>query len=651
MQKNNNLNQQDSISIWITASKDKSLKFQRRKFFLDKAYSFSLNEENDSIQNAHLLRIALEYFKLRDSLLFREVNKKSTSLSKKLNDSISLAANYWDLGNFYSNNVIKDSAFYSFSKAQRIYEALRNDYFSGRMFLNMAIVQSDVKDYIGSEITTIKAISYLKPLKKYKQLYQCYNNLGISFNNLEEYGNALIYHNIALEYQEKINSDNTFKENTLNNIGYSYELQKKYNQSILYYQDALNNKNLKKDNSKLYAKLLDNLAYSKFKLNDTSNTKKLFYQSLKIRDSLNDYLGIAMNKLHLSEYYAFKKDTIKAIQYAKETRQLASSTKNFRELLPSLLLLSKLDKESNSKYTTRYIQLNDSLQKEERAIRNKFARIQFETDEVITKNERLSLERNLILLALSSIVLLAALTYVSIRKRIREKELLFVQEQQKANEEIYNLMISQQNKLDEGSRKEKKRISEELHDGVLGKLFGARLILGNLNDSSDKESILKRKKYINDLQDIEEEVRNVSHELSNQSLISNISYTNMIDNLLESQSGIINFEYKTKYDKHIIWKEINGGLKMNLYRIIQEAIQNINKYSKAKYVNVEFKIDKSNLSLSIKDDGIGFKTEVKTKGIGIKNMKSRVDKLNGKLSINSRNGNGTLIIIIVPLNG
>jgi len=519
------------------------------------------------------------------------------------------------------------------------------------MFLNMAIVQSDVKDYIGSEITTIKAISYLKPLKKYKQLYQCYNNLGISFNNLEEYGNALIYHNIALEYQEKINSDNTFKENTLNNIGYSYELQKKYNQSILYYQDALNNKNLKKDNSKLYAKLLDNLAYSKFKLNDTSNTKKLFYQSLKIRDSLNDYLGIAMNKLHLSEYYAFKKDTIKAIQYAKETRQLASSTKNFRELLPSLLLLSKLDKESNSKYTTRYIQLNDSLQKEERAIRNKFARIQFETDEVITKNERLSLERNLILLALSSIVLLAALTYVSIRKRIREKELLFVQEQQKANEEIYNLMISQQNKLDEGSRKEKKRISEELHDGVLGKLFGARLILGNLNNSSDKESILRRKKYINDLQDIEEEVRNVSHELSNQSLISNISYTNMIDNLLESQSGIINFEYKTKYDKHIIWKEINGGLKMNLYRIIQEAIQNINKYSKAKYVNVEFKIDKSNLSLSIKDDGIGFKTEVKTKGIGIKNMKSRVDKLNGKLSINSRNGNGTLIIIIVPLNG
>jgi hypothetical protein len=166
MQKNNNFNQKDSISIWITASKDKSLKFERRKFFLDKAYFFSFNEKNDSIQNSNLLRISFEYYRLKDSLRFRVVNKKATSLSKKLNDSLRLAANYWDLGNFFSDNAINDSAFYSFSKAQKIYEALNNDYYTGRMFLNMAIVQSDVKDYTGSEITTIKAISYLKPLKK-----------------------------------------------------------------------------------------------------------------------------------------------------------------------------------------------------------------------------------------------------------------------------------------------------------------------------------------------------------------------------------------------------------------------------------------------------------------------------------------------------
>ena len=82
-------------------------------------------------------------------------------------------------------------------------------------------------------------------------------------------------------------------------------------------------------------------------------------------------------------------------------------------------------------------------------------------------------------------------------------------------------------KLEEGSKKAEKRISEELHDGVLGKLFGTRLILSNLNSSSDKETILKREEYINGLQEIEEEVRNVSHELNNKSRISNsnIGYT------------------------------------------------------------------------------------------------------------------------------
>ena len=66
---------------------------------------------------------------------------------------------------------------------------------------NMAIIQTELKDYTGSEITTFKALTVLKPLKKYEPIYKCYNNLGIIFNELEEYDQALFYHNKALEYQ------------------------------------------------------------------------------------------------------------------------------------------------------------------------------------------------------------------------------------------------------------------------------------------------------------------------------------------------------------------------------------------------------------------------------------------------------------------
>ena len=640
----------DSISIWIKSSKDKSHTYLERKTYLNKSLAYIQTVADDSLKNSFLLEMSLAYFSLGDTIGFRNVNKQSIDLSHKLNDSTSLASNYWDLAEFHSKKGAQDSAYYSFSKAQKIYDKLKNYHLSGRMFLNMAIIQSDIKDYTGSEITTIKAISLLKPLSKYEHLYRCYNNLGICFNNLEEYDKAIESHNIALNYQKEIKGKNTYKENSLNNLGVVFKNVNDFEKAIQYYELALKVKNLKNRNTKLYAKLLDNLAYSKFKSNDTVSVKNLFYRSLKIRDSIHDYLGLAVNKLHLAEYYAFTNDSAKATQFALETKQLAFETKNYRELLPSLLLLSKLDKHNSSYYTSQYIKLNDSLQKEERTIRNKFARIQFETDEVIYRNERLSRQKQLILLIASSIFLLGILLYIIIIQRIKNRKLKFKQQQQKANEEIYNLMLAQQDKLDEGRNKEKKRISEELHDGVLGKLFGTRLILGSLNAKTDEDSIGKREKCINDLQEIEEEVRNVSHELNSKSQVSNISYTQLINSLLNDQSSITNFEYELEFDEHIFWEEINGGLKMNLYRIIQEAIQNINKYSKAQHVNVEFKIDESNLFLSIKDDGIGFNVTTKRKGIGLKNMKSRTAKLNGKLSVISEPKKGTLIRVTIPLN-
>ncbi len=638
----------DSITIWINYSRDQNRDFSERKTYLDKAYKVSLKETKDAVRNTYFLKIAFAYYKLNDSVSFRKVNNLSINLSHKIKDSTSLADNYWDLGNFYSNKGIKDSAYFVYSKAQKIYQALKNDHYSGRMFLNMAIIQSDIKDYTGSEISTIKAISYLKPLKKHKQLYRCYNNLGIIFNNLEEYESALYYHNEALKYQEKIDDKNTYKQNTLNNIGVVYRNETKHIKAIKYYLLALKTKNLKNDNTRLYAKLLDNLAYSKFKLGDTTDIKESFFRSLKIRDSIQDHLGIAINKLHLAEYYATVKDTIQALQFAKEAKQLAATTDNQRELLTSLILLSKLDRKNSYTYTNEYIKRSDSLQKEERVIRNKFARIRFETDEFIVENERLSRQKEFILITSGLILLFGSLLYIIRSQRAKNKNLQFEQQQQKANEEIYNLMIAQQHKLDEGKRKEKERISQELHDGVLGKLFGTRLILGTLNPKIDEETILKREKYINDLQDVEEEIRNVSHELHEKSLVSDIGYIHMVDNLLKNQSEITNFEYEFNHDKSIIWEEIEGSLKMNMYRVLQEAIQNINKYAKAKNVIVEFTIDENYLYLLINDDGIGFNSEAKSKGIGLKNIKSRTNKLKGKLTIRTRPDNGTSILIKVP---
>ena len=643
-------NDKDSIEIYLRDAKNSEFDLDMRKEFLAKAYSLNLEQGIDSIRNKYLLKISFRFYALNDSLNFRRINKESILLSEQLRDSSSLAANYWDLAGFYSRNGIKDSAYYVYSRAQKIYGGMGNDNFEGRMLLGMAIMQSDVKDFTGSEITTIKAISKLKPLKDYRSLYRCYNNLAIGFNNLEEYDESIENHLIALDYQKKIKGKNTFEATTLNNIGVVYKNKGDYQNAVLNYRLALKTPNLKSRNTKLYAMLLDNLAYCEFKMNIHFDLKERFYESLNIRDSINDFMGIAMNKLHLAEYYISIKDSAKAKQFAFEVSELSEKTQNYRELLPSLLLLSKLDTKNSAKYIDKYVRLNDSLNRQERTIRNKFARIQFQTDEFIVKNKKLSQANETILIVSILTILFGVLLYIIRSQRVRNKNLLLEKEQQKANEDIYNLMIVQQNKLDEGSKIEKKRISVELHDGVLGKLFGTRLILGNLNANTDKETVQKREKYINDLQEIEEEIRNVSHELKGDSKIvnSNIGYETLIENLLLDQSAITYFNFEFKNDKNILWTEKEGQLKMNLYRIIQEATQNINKYAKAKNVYVEFSIENEQLVLVIKDDGVGFNQLSKTNGIGLQNIKSRAEKFNGKVELISVLNQGTSLKIIIP---
>ena len=93
-------------------------------------------------------------------------------------------------------------------------------------------------------------------------------------------------------------------------------------------------------------------------------------------------------------------------------------------------------------------------------------------------------------------------------------QLKFKQKQQESNQEIYNLMLSQQGKFEEGKQLEQKRISEELHDGILGEMLGIRLILSGLNEREDQASIDQRAALIEKLRDLEEEIRTISHELN-----------------------------------------------------------------------------------------------------------------------------------------
>lgn len=635
----------DSVPVWIEQSQNPKLTTNQKELLLQKAYEYTNSLSTEKIKSNHYSKIAFEAELLVADTLFKNANANAMRFAIQLKDTFKIGDAHWNYGSYYARKEVIDSAYYHYHKAYEQFKLIKHNYYTAKMLYNMAYIQGRLKDYTGSEVTIFEAIPYFEKLYKYDNLYQCYNYLGIIYNNLEEFDRAIFYNKKAFDYLNQIEDKRNYREWTLNNLGLVYQKQKRYDFAIDNFEDALSNENLKNQDYNFYAKLVDNIAYTKFLKGDTLNVSSELQYALKIRDSLDNVSGVVISKRHLSEFYAFKYDTLSAVKLANEAYGLAGQVENNRDKLETLLLLSKIDKEKASIYLNEYVHLNDSLQIEERKIRNKFTRIRFETDEYIEETEKLSQQQVFFSIGALFLFLLFSLAYYIRVQSNKHKELIFEREQQKSNEEIFSLMLKQQTKLEEGRINERHRISQDLHDGVLGKIFGTRLGLGFLNVNGDDSTIEKYKNYVDELQNIEKEIRTISHELKSEILSSKEDFSKIIGDLIDQKCNLGTFEYRYKYDQNIDWDVISDDIKINYYRIIQEALQNIIKYAHANKVSVEIKLNDDYLELLIVDDGIGFDVLAKRKGIGLKNIDSRAINIGGKAIINSEFNKGTTIFV------
>lgn len=640
--------QHDSIRYWF--SEENSTSEENYKNNLLKGFDLALKEENDSLKSRYFSKFSYYYSLLGDSLQFRRSNKIALTLSKRINDSIALANNHWDLGSFLEDNALQDSAYYHYSQAEKIFKLSKDDYATARVLYNLARVQSNIKDYTASEVTTIEAIELFKPLDKYYQLFLCYNNLGSVTNALNEYDKALEYYDKALFYLDKSERDqsNRLRNIIFNNIGMVYQAKGEDKRAIESFEKIIKADSIFFKDTESYAHALSNYAQSKSKLGDTLGVLASFKKSLKIKDSLGDSRGLAITYFELSEYYLNQKDTALALINAQFAKNISKRTSNNRRLLESLELMAKLDPINSNLYTHEYIRLNDSLISEERAIRNKFTRIRFETDEFIEQNELLTRQRQLWFGIAVALLILAALILITLDQRRKNQKLRFEKAQQEANQEIFNLLLAQNKKVEEGKQLEKKRISEELHDGILGQMLGIRLILTALNNKTDSDSVLKRSDLLKKLQQLEEEIRTISHELSRASeeKIHNfiVSIEELVNTIQDSSKMKCHFEYDDKID----WDELKGDIKINIYRIVQESLQNCIKHAKATKVDLLFESEEDYVKIVVLDNGVGFDQKKGKRGIGLKNINSRLEKLNGTYDIQSSIGTGTKVIVTIP---
>lgn len=644
---------QDSIQLYIQNAHNFELPENEVIQSLNKAQDLIKTLPRDSVYFKNKIYVAFIYDNIGKKQEFKNTVLELIDEAIQAKDSFYLARAYTYLGEYYSDNVVMDSAVINFQQAEKIYFGIKDNIGIGRMHVKMATAKHKVRDYLGSEKSAVLALTYIR-LENNKLLeYEAYNILGITCLDIKDYEKAKEYFQKAyrIASEEQLVNFGSYQTMavSLNNLGWINLKTSNYREALSYFNQAIQEPDLLQEYPGLYATILDNKAKAKLRLGDFSDLPNDFYQSLKIREELQLVPEIVNSRINLSEYYEKKGVLDSAKYFAQEAYKMAKQTNIINLQLSAIDQLNNVEPENQSLYSKEYVKLTDSLFQGERQVSEKFARIEYETDEFKRQKEQLAVQnRNIILFALLA-VFIVVLLYIIRDQRSRNKFFRLREEQQKANEEIYSLMLSQQKKLDEVVIKEKQRIGQELHDGVLGRLFGARLNLDSLNKKGDELAIAGRDHYISELKFIEQDIREISHELSREKFALINNFVAILTNLFEEQKNLSeSTDFKYTIDQAIKWDKVDNDLKINIYRIIQESLQNINKYAKAKNVSVNLLKDADNLHVSILDDGIGFEVSKKSKGIGLQNISSRVATCKGTFEIKSKPGNGTTITIDLP---
>ena len=389
--------------------------------------------------------------------------------------------------------------------------------------------------------------------------------------------------------------------------------------------------------------MLNNYAQSKLELHNFDGTYKDLKKSLYISDSINNSLGITSSKISLGRYYLLQKDTTTALNYFKDGLTLSKEMKSNDDVLQTLKLLAQNDIKNQKKYTDIYFKVSDSIRNESQKTRSKFARIAFETDQIEEKNQILNQQLFYTILTSSGILSLVLGVFYVFRLRMKNKELKATEKQQKSNEKIYELILNQQFTSEESRKEERNRIAMELHDGVVNNLFTTRFNLELLASDNIKE----RNDLVLKLQNTENEIRRISHDLNKNLDFKDNHLSEIITKLIDDNAVVTKTIFDLTIDKYIDWEEVSGEIKINIYRIIQETIHNVNKYAKAEKCFIMLLKTNENITVRIWDDGIGFNQEIVKKGIGLKNINKRAKTMNAQLKIESEIGKGTHIELVI----
>ncbi len=402
---------------------------------------------------------------------------------------------------------------------------------------------------------------------------------------------------------------------------------------------------------------LSNMALRK---NDLKKAINYIEQSTLIRKQIGDKMGVAINLVQMGEAYFSVKDYKNAIRFMNEGLKQAEAINYIDFIRYTYDQLAKVYAEMDD-YKLAFLSqqksyaFNDSLYSTEKAKAIADTQTKYETEkkaqEIILQRAQLVAQQAtlkttyIIIVSLFITVMLAIVIFILVRNRHKREQQLLQNENELSVREAYiqATIQSQEN--------ERKRFAEDLHDGM-GQLISAlRLSLNPINKNNSQESRVDMvSKAEGILTDMNREIRSIAFNLMPHTLIQYglvPALSEMAERINQSSDLVVRISSFDVPDR------LNEVQEINLYRIIQEWINNIMKYSGASLIEVQLVGHDQEIVLTVEDNGNGFNSDTLkfSSGNGWKNIQSRLNLIKGSIEVDSQPGKKgtTLVVKIVYL--
>jgi signal transduction histidine kinase/Tfp pilus assembly protein PilF len=520
-----------------------------------------------------------------------------------------------------------------------------------------------------------------------------YNNLGSAYLKIGDHTNALDFYMIGQRMYQSIQSKNRTASSN-NNIGLLYMDIDNYTKAIEHFNkafglwgisDSIGMAATYSNMGSLYLKMgkVDTaFYYHKLSIKMDINTGNKFgltvgYQSIaeayletgqyekaienyklskSVAQQINHHYQMALADLGMSKVFLVLNKPKIALCYADSSFQMAVDMDNIKLKQETHEVYSKIFEQTKD-YEKAYenyqssVQLRDSLFNQTKL--HQIYNLEIDELNMAGEIQKLEIQRQELLLSKkNNIIIFIVVVFVLILSGLYLLNKNF-NHRRKANlqKTILSLNEKKSRAATEAEIQERKRIGQDLHDGLGQMLSVARLNISVLQQKPVLTS--ERKKELLDavMQSVDEafyELRNISHNLA-PSVLATKGLVNAIRELVDqvNQSKHV----KVHLEMYGLNGQLDGILENTLYRAVQELMNNAIKHANASNFDLQIIKSDDEITIMAEDDGVGFdinKTLIISGG-GLANIRSRIENLKGNIFIDAKLQRGTIVSIMIPL--